>query len=177
MKKIIFIISIFLVSFTSKSQEFNLGLSAALPVSDAGDFYTFGLILDAGYLYEITEKFKLGGSTGYLYSFGKEFEITLQDPLDPVVPATKYEDGGFIPVSASLRFLTNNNLTFGADFGYAFEVQSENAEDGGFYYAIKAQYGITETLGVLASYRAVLANTDFVDLNFGFASLGLMARF
>jgi hypothetical protein len=176
MKKLLLILITILVSLSIKAQEINLGLSASLPLGDANDFYTFGLILDGEYLYDVSEQIKIGGSTGYIHSFGKEFDLNLnlQDPSDtPFSTNASYDDSGFIPISASGRFLANEKITIGLDLGYAFQVLADFPEKGGLYYAIKSQYEFSENLHVLAAYRSIIINDTF-DFNFGFVSIGFM---
>lgn len=166
MKKFILIIAIVLVGFTAKAQEFNLGLSAALPTGDAGDLYTFSLVLDAEYLYEVSEQFKVGGTTGYIYSFG--------DEIGGSVVSADVDDSGFIPLAASGRFMASEDLTFGADVGYAIGVQPSDVESG-FYYALKALYGVSENLDIVAAYRALSVDNGLgSNVNLGYISLGVM---
>jgi len=170
MKKFILIFAIALVGFTVKAQEFNLGLSAALPSGDAGDFYTFSLVLDAEYLYEISEQFKVGGTTGYIYSFGDEIGGTVEG-FDV---SAEVDDSGFIPLAASGRFMASEDLTFGADVGYAIGVQPSDVESG-FYYALKALYGVSENLDIVAAYRAISVDNGIGgNVNLGYISLGVM---
>lgn len=170
MKKLILIVAIALVGFTAKAQEFNLGLSAALPTGDVSDFYTFSLILDAEYLYDVSEQFKVGGTTGYIYGFGDE----IGGSVDGFDVSADVDDSGFIPLAASGRFIATEDLTFGADIGYGIGVQPSDVESG-FYYAVKALYGVGDNLDVVAAYRALSVDNGLGgNANFGYISLGVM---
>ncbi len=135
-----------LVGFTVNAQNFNAGISAALPIGDAGDSYTFGINLDINYLWEVSDQFDAGIASGYAHSFGDSFEV-LGTSFD-------VEDAGFLPIAAAGRFNVSDQFTLGADLGYAVGI-SPDGNDGGFYYAPKLQYGVSETIDIVAAYRGV----------------------
>jgi len=157
MKKTILVLALALGMFSANAQEFNLGLSGALPVGDAGDITTFGLNLDLNYLTEVSEQFDLGVASGYHYYFGEE------------ISGFELDDVSFLPVAAAVRFNATESLTVGADIGYAVGI-SPDGNDGGFYYAPKLQYGINETLDLVLAYKGISIEEDF---SFGALTLGV----
>ena len=148
MKKTIFFAALFVMGMltTTAQNEFRAGLSGGIPIGDAGDFATFAIAVDLGYLFEISDSFDAGVATGYSNSFGDEITIAgVTVELDNVQ---------FIPVAASGRFEVAPNFTLGADVGYAIGINDGN--DGGFYYSPRLRYHFTERLAVEAAYRSIL---------------------
>ena len=155
MKKVILVIGIALAGFSVNAQNFNVGLSGALPVGDSSDFYSFGLILDANYLYEVSEEFSVGASTGLIYSFGDTLEETVTIPgVGTQTFESEAEDATFIPIAAAARYFISEEFVVGADIGYAIGIEPD-ANDGGFYYAPKVQYYFTEMISAVAAYRGI----------------------
>ena len=184
MKKLIITLMVAVVGFTAKAQEFNLGLSAATPVGEAGDLFSSTFILDAEYLHKMSEKIKLGATTGYLFSASNSDSdrVTLLD--GNTIRSTSIPNTGFIPLAASFRFMATEKLTFGADGGYAFGVTPSNIK-GGFYFALKAQYQVKDYLYLSTSYRSIILDDtrdpniyDVGDdkLNLGFLSFGVLIK-
>ncbi|SDG61152.1 outer membrane beta-barrel protein [Psychroflexus sediminis] len=145
--KNIFLLGAFLISALSMSaQETNVSISGALPTGDAADFTSFGLNIDANYLWQVSEQFDLGVTAGYHHYFGEDVDLGgLMVEVD---------DFGFLPVAAAARLNLNESITFGADVGYAIGV-SPDGNDGGFYYAPKIQYGLTSTLDIVLAYKGI----------------------
>ena len=113
--------------------QFKAGISGGLPIGDAGDFATFAIAVDLGYLFEISDSFDAGVTTGYSHSFGDEQTIGSI--------TVEFEDVQFIPVAASGRFEVAPDFTLGADLGYAIGISDGN--DGGFYYSPRIQYSVS----------------------------------
>jgi len=128
------------------AQNFNAGISAGLPIGDAGDFFTFNVTLDVNYLWEVSEDFKAGIATGYSNSFGDSVDGGVFGSID--IP-----DVQFLPIAGAGRFNVSDDFIIGADLGYALGINDGN--DGGFYYAPRAQYSVSETIDVVAAYRGV----------------------
>lgn len=147
MKKLL-LLGAFLIFSTSSlfAQEFNLGASAALPLGDAGDLTTFGLNIEANYLTEVSDQFDVGVTAGYHHYFG--------DSVDTGFGSIDIDDFSFIPVAASARFNASEEFTIGADLGYGIGI-SPDGNDGGFYYAPKAQYGVSEAIDIVLAYKGV----------------------
>ncbi|TKS57563.1 hypothetical protein [Mesohalobacter halotolerans] len=145
MKKLILVIGIALVGFSVNAQNFNVGVSGGIPTGDNSDFYSFGIILDANYLYDVSEEFSVGATTGFIYSLlDSDFEG---------------DDAGFLPIAAAARYSISEEFVLGADLGYALGVTPSEL-DGGFYYAPKLQYYFTETISGVVSYRGISVDSD-----------------
>lgn len=144
---------------TMNAQNFKLGINAGLPVGDADNVSSFSLILDANYLWEVAESFDAGIMASFSHSFGKEEKVAGM--------TYNYDDISYLPIGAAGRFNASDRFTIGLDLGYAIGV-SKNI-DGGFYYAPKVQYGISDGMDLVAAYRGVSANGG----SFNIFSLGL----
>ena len=165
MKKL-FLAAFAVFAFASvNAQDFNVGISAALPMGDAGDIATFGVNLDANYLWEVSDNFKAGVASGYQHYFGDEVTESFAGQEFTI----EYDDFGFLPIAAAGRFAVSEEFTLGADLGYAIGL-SPDGNDGGFYYAPKVQYGISDNLDVVLSYKGVSLDGGSFDA----ISLGVM---
>ncbi|ARV13426.1 hypothetical protein BTO09_14230 [Gilvibacter sp. SZ-19] len=134
--------------------EFRAGLSGGIPIGDSGDFATFAIAVDLGYLLEISDEFDAGVTTGYTHTFGDE--VTIAGVTFEV------DDDQFIPIAASGRFEVAPNFTLGADVGYAIGINDGN--DGGFYYSPRAPYSVSEAIDIVAAYRGVSVNGGSWDV-------------
>jgi hypothetical protein len=149
MKKLLLLSAIVVSTMTLSAQEANIGLSGALPIGDVGDITTFGLNLDANYLWEVSEQFDLGVAAGYHYYFGEDIDF------------------GFLPIAAAARFNASEDFTIGADVGYALGINPDG-NDGGFYYAPKIQYSVSEALDIVFAYKGVsLDGVSFDAISLG----------
>lgn len=148
MKKVLFFAALLVMGVTSMNAQgqFRAGLSGGLPIGDAGDFATFAIAVDLGYLFEISDSFDAGVATGYSHSFGDSVDVGGGITVD-------IEDVQFIPVAASARFEVAPSFTLGADLGYAVGINDGN--DGGFYYSPRAQYGVSEAIDIVVAFRGV----------------------
>ena len=159
MKKLLLLSAIVVSTMTLSAQEANIGLSGALPIGDAGDITTFGLNLDANYLWEVSEQFDLGVAAGYHYYFGEDIDIPFG--------TFEAEDFGFLPIAAAARFNASEDFTIGADVGYALGINPDG-NDGGFYYAPKIQYSVSEALDIVFAYKGVsLDGVSFDAISLG----------
>ncbi|WP_210423690.1 outer membrane beta-barrel protein [Croceivirga thetidis] len=134
--------------------SFKAGLSAGLPIGDAGDFATFAIAIDLGYLFEINDQFEAGPTLGYSHSFGDEF--------DTGFGSVSVEDIQFLPIGAAGRFHASEEFTIGLDLGYALGIDDGN--DGGFYYSPRAQYAVSETIDIVAAFRGVSVDGGSWDI-------------
>jgi len=102
------------------------GLSAAASggfiSGDFSDGYSFNISVDLTNLWEVSDGFDAGITTGYSHSLGKDFNGFTPDAV------------GFIPLAGAARFGVSEEFTLGADLGYAIGV-SPDGNDGGFYYS------------------------------------------
>lgn len=156
MKKVLFFAAFLLMGVGSMNAqgEFRAGLSGGIPIGDAGDFATFAIAVDLGYLFEISDTFDAGVATGYSHSFGDEITIA--------GVTVELDDVQFIPVAASGRFEVAPSFTLGADVGYAIGINDGN--DGGFYYSPRAQYSVSEAIDIVAAYRGVSVDGGSWDI-------------
>lgn len=132
-----------------------LGLSAGIPVGDSSDGSSFGLTLDAAYLFTVADSFQVGPATGYQHYFAKEYDT----PFGTYKP----DDMQFIPLAGAARF-DLDGLFFGADLGYAIGISDDF--DGGFYYRPKVGYNLGQAALVLSytglsTSETVVSSGDF----------------
>ena len=160
MKKLFLFAAIAVFGFTSvNAQEFRAGVGVGLPSGDVSDSYTLDINLDLSYLWEISDVFQAGVAAGYFHFLGDEIEF-LGSSID-------IEDAGFVPIAAAGRFSVSEEFTLGADLGYAVGL-SPDGNEGGFYYAPKVQYGVSEKIDIVASYRGVSVDGgSFSSINLG----------
>ncbi|MEH6537484.1 MAG: outer membrane beta-barrel protein [Psychroserpens sp.] len=142
MKKLMLFAAIAVFGLTSVTAQgqFRAGISGGLPIGDAGDLATFSIAIDLGYLFEISDDLEAGPVTGYSHSVGDS------DVID--------EDFGWIPVGGGIRFHASEDFTLGADVGYAIGVSPSEIESG-FYYAPRVQYGVSDKIDIVLSFRGI----------------------
>ncbi|MDN3494047.1 outer membrane beta-barrel protein [Winogradskyella bathintestinalis] len=151
MKKLFLCAALAVFAFSSvKAQSFNGSVSAALPMGDAGDLSSFGINLEANYLWAVSEEFNVGVAAGYHHYFGKEYS----DSFAGTTITYDAEDSSFLPISGAARYSLSEEFTVGVDLGYAIGI-SPDYNDGGFYYAPKVQYGISEAIDIVLAYKGV----------------------
>lgn len=138
-------IAVFGLANVNAQGDLNAGVSLGLPIGDAGDLTTFNITLDVNYLWEVSDDFNAGVATGYSHSFGDSVTIGSL--------TFEFDDMQFLPIAAAGRFNVSDKFTLGADLGYAVGINDGN--DGGFYYAPKVQYDISEALDIVFAYRGV----------------------
>ncbi|AIY13744.1 outer membrane beta-barrel protein [Cellulophaga baltica] len=165
MKKVFLIAAMALFGFGVQAQDqdqsgFKLGLNVQLPVGDASDVSSFGLGLDAAYMFEVSDQFDLGVATGFSNVFGKtidagEFEIEI-------------DDFQYIPLAAAARYNATEEFSVGADLGYAIGINDGN--DGGFYYKPTVGYMLSEGTQLNLSYVGISVN----DFTYSTINLGVL---
>ncbi|MDO5971849.1 outer membrane beta-barrel protein [Flavivirga aquimarina] len=165
MKKLLLCAAIAVFGLTNVNAQggFNAGASLGLPIGDAGDFTTFNITLDANYLWGLSDSVGIGVATGYSHYFG--------DSINIVTTSIDYDDQQFLPIAAAGRFNLSDKFKLGADIGYAVGINDDN--DGGFYYAPKAQYGVSELIDIVLAYRSISVEGGSFDaltlgVEFGF---------
>jgi hypothetical protein len=156
MKKLHVLIFALILGSTAVSAQgqFRAGISGGLPIGDAGDFATFAIAIDLGYLFEISDTFDAGVTAGYNHSFTDNIEVGGM--------TFEIDDVQFAPIAASGRFDVSDAITLGADVGYALGVNDGN--EGGFYYSPRAQYGVSESIDIVVAFRGVSENGGSWDL-------------
>lgn len=146
MKKLLSIFVFALLAIGANAQgQFRAGISGGLPIGDAGDFATFAIAVDLGYLFDISDEFSAGPTAGYSHSFGDEI---MAGPV-----TINLDDVQFIPLGGAARYEVAPNFALGADLGYAIGVSDGN--DGGFYYSPRAQYSVSEAIDIVVAFRGV----------------------
>ena len=168
MKKmcLVVVMAVFAFMTTNAQGDFKAGINAGLPIGDAGDLSTFAIAVDLGYFFEVSEGFTAGPVTGYTHLFAEDGETITLPGIGTIT--TEIDDAQFIPLAAGGRYALSEEFTVGADLGYAIAVGDG---DGGFYYAPRVQYGVSETIDIVASYRGVSAdgaNISFIGLGVEF---------
>lgn len=64
------------------------------------------------------------------------------------------EDATFLPIAAAARFNVSDAFSLGADLGYAVGL-APDGNDGGFYYAPRAAYSVSDLIDIVLGYRGV----------------------
>lgn len=166
MKKLMLVAAVAVFGLSNvTAQSFNVGISAGLPVGDFSEAYSFSVILDANYLWNVSDQFDAGIATGYSHSFGKDNGSIDLGEFGSI--KNKADDFGYIPIAAAGRFNATEDFTIGLDLGYAIAV-SPSGSDGGFYYAPKLQYTVADNIDLALAYRGVsLDGASFNIFSFG----------
>lgn len=158
MKKLLLFAAIAVFGMTSANAQdgFKLGINLGMPIGDAGDGSSLEVGIDAAYLWEISEDFKVGGTIGYGTFLAKEQKIMGQK--------IKGDDIGFLPIAATAQYSFTESIFAGADLGYAL-VLSPSELSGGFYYMPKVGYQ-TDMFEVYVGYKgfSVEADAPKIDL-------------
>ena len=163
MKKLTLCIAFALIgAFSAQGQGAVAGLNAGIPVGDVGDFTTFAIAVELGYLLEVSDEFSVGPKAGYNHFFG--------DKVEEGIVEIEYDDIQFIPIGGTARFSITDMFSVGTDLGYAVGVNEGN--DGGFWYQPFASYGSGSIRGKI-SYQGISADGWTISsvnagLEFGF---------
>tara|TARA_R110001583_G_scaffold9965_12_gene46549 strand:- start:258 stop:746 length:489 start_codon:yes stop_codon:yes gene_type:complete len=147
--------AVFGLSNVNAQSNFKAGVNVGLPLGDIKDLYTLNIGVEVNYLWEVSDQFDAGIIAGYSHYLGDS------------IGSFDFEDAGFIPIAAAGRFNVSDDFTIGADLGYAIGV-SPSGNDGGFYYAPKVQYGVSESLDIVLAYKGVSVDGGtFSSINLG----------
>jgi hypothetical protein len=138
------------------AQEFKGGINLGLPIGDAGDAYTFNITADLNYLWDVADNFKAGIATGLSYNFGDSIDLGEFGSFD-------IEDALFLPIAGAARYSFSDDFAIGADIGYAIGL-APSGNDGGFYYAPRLQYSISDSLDIVAAYRGTSIDGGSFDV-------------
>lgn len=116
------------VGFSINAQNhFSVGAHIGIPVMDVADASSINVGLNAAYLHDISENFKIGASMGYSHFFVK----------------TLGTDLSFIPIAAKAQYVFPKSKFFiDLDLGYAFSGNSSFT--GGLYAYPKVGYKISK---------------------------------
>ena len=140
MKKVLLIAALAVFGFgISNAQEagFRAGISAGLPMGDLGDAASFGIGLDAAYLWEVGDGFLAGAATGY-HHFMEKDDFPFQ--------------WSYLPIAGAARYSFSDEFFGGVDLGLALAMG--DYEGSGFYYRPKVGYNL-EAIAITASYAGV----------------------
>ncbi|WP_421812039.1 outer membrane beta-barrel protein [Flagellimonas sp.] len=162
MKNILLFTSVLVLGLSSMQAQnsFYIGAHAGLPISKgASDYTSFALAADLGYLFEISEDFKIGPTLGYSHTFGKDIDLG--------VFFAEGNDIQFMPIAAAGRYNISDKFSVGADVGFAVGINEEN--DGGFYYSPRAAYSLSNMIDAVVSYRGISGDSG----NWNIISLGV----
>ncbi|MDB2462608.1 hypothetical protein N9W61_00685 [Algibacter sp.] len=135
------------IDITSDNSWLKAGLTAGVPVSDAGDVSSFNLGVDLRGQYLINPNLGIGVASGYNHFFGKD----------------GFDDFGIVPLAGFIRYyFTPNGLFLGTDLGYGFLTGiDDNA--GGLY--VNPQIGYhNRDWNIYAYYQNTFAEND-ADIN------------
>ncbi len=163
---LVLVLSLTLYSLAIQAQEdekksfFGIGLNGGATVGDFEDTYSSNVGVDVIYLHKLSNRFYVGGSTGFANYFG---DTLTSDGFGDV----ELDDLQFIPVAASLRVSPVRNLLGGVDIGYAFGLN--NGNDGGFYASPRITYLVNKKWPIFAGYRLI----GFEDENLGALQFGI----
>lgn len=160
MKKLLFA-AVAVLGFTFvNAQNFNVGINGGLPMGDVKDSYSLNISAELNYLWEVSDQFEAGLMAGYSHYLGDSVDLGGFGTID-------FEDGGFLPVGGAARFNVSEEFALGADLGYAVGISPEG-NDGGFYYAPKAQYSVTEMISIVLAYKGIsVEGGAFSSVNLG----------
>ncbi len=77
MKKVLFIavVVLGLGNINAQNGSFNAGVSIGLPTGDISDSSSLAISVEANYLFEISDQFKVGPSISYLHYTGKKIYL------------------------------------------------------------------------------------------------------
>ena len=141
------------------AQEFKGGINVGLPIGDFSDAYSFNVTADLSYLWDVADSFKAGVATGLNYNFGD------------TINGFDIDDAAYIPVAGAARYSFTDAFALGIDLGYGLGI-TPSGFDGGFYFSPRLEYGITDSLDIVAAYRSVSDNGSLdaitLGIQFGF---------
>jgi len=162
MKKVLFIavVVLGLGNINAQNGSFNAGVSIGLPTGDISDSSSLAISVEANYLFEISDQFKVGPSISYLHYTGKK---------DILGSGYDQDDMSFLPIAAAARFAASEKFTFGADLGYGIGISPDDIE-GAFYYRPMIGYNISEKVMLQATYTG-MSKEDATISNFGVGAM------
>ncbi|SFD25474.1 hypothetical protein [Algibacter pectinivorans] len=138
------------IDITSDNSWLKAGITAGVPVGDAGDTSSFNLGLDLRGQYLVNPNLGIGLASGYNHYFGKD----------------EIEDFGVIPAAGFVRYyFTPNGLFLGSDVGYGFLTNSAD-NDGGLYVNPHIGYH-NRDWNIYAFYQNTFAENDIDVQNVG----------
>ena len=160
-------------SFSALAQDvdrtsFKAGFYAGLPIGDAADFSSFGMGLDLGYHWGVSELFDVGVATGFMNAFGETETVQMGE----IELETDYNDFQIVPLALALRIYPTYAFKLGADLGYGVGIDQGN--EGGFYWRPTMGINLSGNTELNASYLNVNSNEAF---DFSMLTLGVIFLF
>lgn len=161
MKKIALVLTVFTASIigakaqsSSSTGDFKLGvgIDAALPIGNAGDFYNFGIGGQVQGEYGFAEQIKGVATVGYTRYLGK------------TIDGFKVGGVGHIPILVGARFYPSEAFFVGAQIGYGKFTGDGNG--GGFEYRPQIGYN-AGAIQFIGSYDGVSNNGTFSAIHLG----------
>lgn len=156
MKKLAVILLIVVAGNFAQAQKSNLGVSLGLPVSEAADFYEYTSIIEYNLLWEVSESIDIGGGIGFIHTSGPS--LTRQTGSNSI--SSSEVDNIFLPLTFNTRYHFTKRFTLGLDVGYAFGLGGGGR--GGFYFAPKLQYGISDKVSLMLGLRSINVNNPSI---------------
>jgi hypothetical protein len=146
MKKLLFIAALTAASFTGFAQDekeadkklsFSIGLEAALPFGDFGDFSSFGIGGSAQGDYKVSPELAITLNAGYIsYSAKTVSTIIGFDPVTfaPIYGDVKGDALGMVPVLAGIKYWFSSMIYGSGQLGLSFAT-GNGASGSNFTYA------------------------------------------
>ena len=163
MKKVLFIAAFVLIGLgnvNAQNGSFNTGVSIGFPTGDISDLSSLAISVEANYLFEISDQFKVGPSISYLHYIGKKDILGTKFDADDI---------SFLPIAAAARFAASEKFTIGADLGYGIGISPDDIE-GAFYYRPMVGYNISEKVMLQATYTGMSKEGSTIS-NFGVGAM------
>ena len=150
MKKLCFVALVAIFSFGSIYAQggFSGGLHLGIPSGDVSDFTSLNVGVDVTYLFEVSDGFEAGITSGYTHFIGKDTTIDFGGEGSFT---SQVEDFGFIPLAGTARYGFSDQIFGAVDLGYGI---STNGGTGGFYYQPKVGYN-GETIDFFGFYKGI----------------------
>ncbi|GFD92932.1 hypothetical protein KUL156_17660 [Alteromonas sp. KUL156] len=125
------------LAVNAQETELNVGGTIGLPSGDLNsDLYDVSGAIEANYLFNVAEGFKVGPSVSYLHINGDGPDL------------------GYLPLAAAARYDVSEKFVVGADLGYGIGVYQDGQESG-FYYRPVVGYKVTEKITIQADYKGI----------------------
>lgn len=164
MRKIFLSISvaIFCVIFMEAQEKQGVKLegSFGIPIGDLSDGLVFGLGADLSYLFDVSDSFQAGITSGYHNVFANTGSSS------PLTLSGTQKDFQFVPIAATARYYVFDEIFVGTDLGYSFVLI--DGVDGGFHYKPKVGFSFGLITTMLSFTGISLENQTFNSVNLGF---------
>jgi hypothetical protein len=149
--RILFTLMLCFVLTKVTGQESKINLGAGLGITSGAAIGGVAISLESNYLFNISDKFKLGPSILLLHYFGG---------LDNFIEETN-NTSTYLPTALALRYSLTQKSMIGFDFGYAVGISST---EGASYFRPMYGYTINDKLMLQLTYSAMgQENGDLVS--------------